>query len=425
MATVLVVGSGGREHALAWGLARSAAVDRVIVLPGNGGTAAFAPARPVDADDLDAVVAFAVAEACDLVVVGPEAPLVAGLVDTLSAAGVLAFGPVAACARLEGSKAFAKAMMDRCGVPTARWGTFTSAAEALAWHDRVDFPVVVKASGLAAGKGVVVPDTAEEARAAIVEMFDGAFGSAGAEVVLEERLIGEEASLLAVCDGTRYAVLPAAQDHKRVGEGDTGPNTGGMGAYSPAPVVAGQEAALAEAVIAPILAAFAADGTPFRGVLYAGLMMTADGPRVLEYNTRFGDPETQVLVPRIASDLYELFVAAASGTLDPASLRIRAEAAATVVAASEGYPGAYPKGRPISGVDAAGALGDVVVFHAGTALRGDTLVTAGGRVLTVTGLGTDLREALSRAYAGLDRITFDGMHARRDIGWRALDRSSS
>jgi len=377
----------------------------------------------VGVGDLDGLVRLAQDEGVSLVVVGPEAPLVSGLVDRLADAGIPAFGPRAACAELEGSKAFAKAMMDRCGIPTARWKAFTSADDALAWVDDIDFPVVVKASGLAAGKGVILPSSVEETRAAIVEMFDGAFGEAGATVVLEEFLQGEEASLLAVCDGERFAVFPAAQDHKRVGEGDTGLNTGGMGAYCPAPVAAGQEQALAEQVIAPVLAAFAEDGTPFHGVLYAGLMMTADGPRVLEYNVRFGDPETQVLLPLLASDAYDLFLACAEGTLEPDFLRLHDGFAATVVAASEGYPQAYPKGRVIEGLQAASALDDVVVFHAGTKVDGDTIVTSGGRVLAVTGTGPTLEGALSRAYAGLDEISFEGMHARRDIGWRALNRS--
>lgn len=423
MSKVLVVGSGGREHALAWALSRASEVDEVLVAPGNGGTPSVGRNVDLGVDDLDGLVALARDEGVSLVVVGPEAPLVAGLVDRLQQAGIPAFGPTAACAELEGSKAFAKAMMDRCGIPTARWKAFTTAEEALAWVETVDFPVVVKASGLAAGKGVILPTSRQETRDAIVEMFDGAFGDAGATVVLEEFLQGEEASLLAVCDGERYAVFPAAQDHKRVGEGDTGLNTGGMGAYAPAPVAAGQEQALAEQVIAPILAAFAEDGTPFHGVLYAGLMMTADGPRVLEYNVRFGDPETQVLLPLLASDAHDLFLACAEGTLDPSFLRVHDGAAATVVGASEGYPQAYPKGRVIHGLDEAGALDDVVVFHAGTKAEGEQVVTRGGRVLAVTGTGPTLQAALARAYAGLDKIQFEGMHARRDIGWRALERS--
>lgn len=425
MSEVLVVGSGGREHALAWALQRSDKVSKVWISPGNGGTAGVADAVAIDADDVDALVSFAKERQVSLVVVGPEAPLVAGLVDRLTAVGIPAFGPTRACAALEGSKAFAKQMMDRCGVPTARWASFDGAEAALAWLASASFPVVVKASGLAAGKGVIIPESPEEAAGAVRDMFSGQFGEAGATVVLEERLEGEEASLLAVCDGERYAVFPAAQDHKRVGEGDTGPNTGGMGAYAPAPVVAGHEAALAEQVIAPILRAFAEDGTPFRGVLYAGLMMTWDGPRVLEYNVRFGDPETQVLLPLLASDAFDLFLACAEGTLDPSFLQVHGGAAATVVAASEGYPGSYPKGRSIRGVDRASLLDDVVVFHAGTQDQDGALVTSGGRVLAVTGTGSDLRRALERAYAGLAEVEFEGMHFRTDIGWRATHRSEA
>jgi phosphoribosylamine--glycine ligase len=424
MTTVLVVGSGGREHAVAWKLAQSPRVTRLLVAPGNGGTAAIAENVPVAAEDVDGLVALARREGVGFVFVGPEAPLVAGLVDRLADFGIPAFGPRRACAELEGSKAFAKAMMDRCDVPTARWRSFTSAADALAWVDAIDFPVVVKASGLAAGKGVVVPETVDEAKAAIVEMFGGAFGEAGATVVLEERLVGEEASLLAFCDGVRYAVMPPAQDHKRVGDGDTGPNTGGMGAYAPAPIAADRRDELAELCIAPILRAFADDGTPFVGILYAGLMMTPDGPRVLEYNTRFGDPETQVLVPLLASDLLDVVEACVAGRLDPAAVRWHDGAAATVVAAAGGYPGSYRKGDAIAGVDAADDVDGVTVFHAGTRLErtsdGDRLVTSGGRVLAVTGRGPTLRAAIDRAYAGIERIAFDGMHARKDIGWRAL-----
>ncbi|MCB9665154.1 MAG: phosphoribosylamine--glycine ligase [Alphaproteobacteria bacterium] len=417
---VLVVGSGGREHALAWGLARSPRVREVLIAPGNGGTAALGRNVDVDATDVDGLVGLAREEKVGLVVVGPEQPLVDGLVDRLTAMGLAAFGPRSDCARLEGSKAFAKAMMDRCKVPTARWGSFTDEASALAWLERADFDVVVKASGLAAGKGVLIPASKEEAAAGVREMFSGAFGAAGAEVVLEERLVGEEASLLAFCDGTRFVVMPPAQDHKRVGEGDTGLNTGGMGAYAPAPVASAERDALADLAIRPILKAFAADGVPFKGVLYAGLMLTADGPRVLEYNTRFGDPECQVLVPLLASDLLDVILGCVHGRLDRTAVRWRDEVAATVVCAAPGYPGTYPKGLPIAGVAEADALPGVTVFHAGTTLDGEVLRSSGGRVLAVTGRGPSLQGALDRAYAGVDLIAFDGMHVRRDIGWRAL-----
>ena len=423
MAKVLVVGSGGREHTLAWKLAQSPLVDQVWVAPGNGGTAEAFDNVDIAATDLDGITAFAVEMAVDLVVVGPEDPLAAGLVDQLTAAGVRAFGPTKSAARLEASKAFSKAVMDRFGVPTARWGEFSDIDAAKAYLDSIDHLVVVKASGLAAGKGVIVCDDKAQAVAALEDiLLDARFGGAGAVVVIEERLIGEEASLLAFVDGERMAVMPPAQDHKRVGEGDTGPNTGGMGAYAPAPVIADRVAEMAEIALWPIVRGMAAEGTPFSGILYAGLMITADGPRVLEYNCRFGDPETQVILPLLESDLYGIFAACADGALDPASVAWRTGCAATVVAASQGYPGSYPKGRAITGVPAADALDDVTVFHAGTRHTAEGLVTSGGRVLAVTGVGSDLRTALDRAYSGIDRIHFDGQQARRDIGHRALSR---
>jgi phosphoribosylamine--glycine ligase len=413
--TVLVVGSGGREHALAWKLSQSPRVGRVVVAPGNGG---WPDTLPLAASDPAAVVEAARSLGASLVVVGPEDPLAAGVVDALEAAGIPAFGPVAACARLEASKAFSKAVMDEVGVPTARWGRFTTLADALSFLDAAPFQVVVKASGLCAGKGVVVCDDRADAVAAVSDMMEAArFGLAGAEVVVEERLEGEEASLLAFCDGERYAVMPAAQDHKRVGEGDTGPNTGGMGAYAPAPVAAGREVELAELSIAPVLAAMRRAGTPFRGVLYAGLMLTPDGPRVLEYNARFGDPETEVLLPLLDGDLYEIALACAQGRLDPASVRWRDAVAATVICAAAGYPEKPRKGDPIT----LGAMPEgVTAFHAGTSRQGDELRTSGGRVLAVTGVGDTLRGALSAAYAGVAQVEFDGMHVRRDIGHRAL-----
>lgn len=419
-ATVLVIGSGGREHAVAWKFAQSPHVSKVLVAPGNGGTAAAFTNVNVAADDLEGLVDLAEEHDVDLVFVGPEVPLVEGIVDLFDELGIPCFGPSGACAELEGSKAFSKAFMDRTGVPTARWKAFTTEADALSWLDVVDYPVVIKASGLAAGKGVILPETTAEAREAVSSMFEGAFGDAGHEVVIEERLLGEEASLLAFCDGTTYVVMPPAQDHKRVGDGDTGPNTGGMGAYAPAPVAAAQRDAYAQVAIAPILQAFAEDGTPFRGILYAGLMLTADGPRVLEYNVRFGDPETQVLVPLLASDLYEVAMACVEGTLADLDVQWHEGFAATVVAASEGYPGSYPKGRAITGVEAAEALEGVTVFHAGTRTGPDGLETSGGRVLAVTGRGATLRAALDAAYAGVYAIGFEGKHARSDIGWRAL-----
>lgn len=418
--TVLVLGSGGREHALAWKLSQSPTVGRVVVAPGNAG---WADRVAIDPKDTAAVVDLARSLRADLVMVGPEDPLAAGVVDALDAVGIPAFGPRAAPAQLEASKAHSKAVMDASGVPTAAWGRFTDAATASAWVDAQPFRVVVKASGLAAGKGVVVCEDAAEAHAAIAGMLEGgALGDAGAEVVVEERLEGEEASLLAFCDGERYAVMPAAQDHKRVGEGDTGPNTGGMGAYAPAPVAAGQEDALAEIAIAPILAEMRRRGTPFRGVLYAGLMLTPHGVRVLEYNVRFGDPETQILLPLLATPLDEVLLACALGQLDPAAVKWHDLHAATVIAAAYGYPATVRKGDVIDG------LGDVppevTVFHAGTSQTDAGVVTAGGRVLAITSTGTTLREALERAYGGLGKIHYAGMHARRDIGYRALAREA-
>jgi phosphoribosylamine--glycine ligase len=418
--TVLVLGSGGREHALAWKLAQSPTVGRVVVAPGNAG---WADRVAVDPKDTAAVVALARDLGADLVMVGPEDPLAAGVVDALDAVGIPAFGPRAAPAQLEASKAHSKAVMDASGVPTASWGRFSDAAAASAWVDAQPFRVVVKASGLAAGKGVVVCEDVAEAHAAIADMLSGrSLGDAGAEIVVEERLEGEEASLLAFCDGERYAVMPAAQDHKRVGDGDTGPNTGGMGAYAPAPVAAGQEAALAEIAIAPILAELRRRGTPFRGVLYAGLMLTPHGVRVLEYNVRFGDPETQILLPLLATPLDEVLMACAHGALDPSSVRWHDLHAATVIAAAHGYPASVRKGDVIEGLPDVSA--EVTVFHAGTTTTDAGVVTAGGRVLAVTAIGATLREAVDRAYEGLGKIHFAGMHARRDIGYRALSREA-
>ncbi len=420
MSKVLVVGNGGREHAIAWKLSQSPQVTEVIVAPGNGGTAGCARNVPVSASDVPGLVALALAEQVSLVFVGPEQPLVDGLVDACKAAGLRVFGPVAAAARLEGSKAFSKAVMDEAGVPTGRWARFTDVDEALAWLDACPFDVVVKASGLAAGKGVVVPESKAEAAAAIRELRQAGLGAAADEIVLEERLVGEEASLLAFCDGTDFVVMPAAQDHKRIFDGDQGPNTGGMGAYAPAPIAGGRERALAEATILPILQWMVAQGTPFQGVLYAGLMMTADGPRVLEYNTRFGDPETQVLLPLLKTDLYDVACAVADGRLAALDVAWHSGSAATVVAASAGYPASAHKGDVITGLDAAGAVPGVVVFHAGTQRDHAGVHTAGGRVLAVTGVGPDLRSAVDRAYSGIAHIVFDGLQKRLDIGHRAL-----
>jgi phosphoribosylamine--glycine ligase len=417
---VLVVGSGGREHALAWALGRSPRVREVWCAPGNAGTPGN---RPVAADDLDGLVRLAVDGDVDLVVVGPEVPLSLGLVDRLEAAGVRVFGPTAAAARLEGSKAHCKAFCARWGIPTAQSVTVTSLADGLAALDRFPAPPVVKASGLAAGKGVIVAESRAEAAAALTDILaDRRFGSAGEEVVLEERLVGVERSILAVCSGTDLALLVPAQDHKRLGDGDTGPNTGGMGAFAPAPLPAGLEDEIVERFLRPTVAGLQAEGTPYRGVLYAGLMLTADGPRLLEYNCRLGDPETQVILPLLDSDLVDVIDAALDGTLADVKLAWRDGAAATVVLAAPGYPERAVMGLPITGLAEAEASG-ALVFHAGTAPSGSSShsgpsgpVTAGGRVLDVTGFGATVAEAVAAAYRAVGHVHFDGMQVRRDIG---------
>jgi phosphoribosylamine--glycine ligase len=429
---ILVIGGGGREHALAWKLAQSPAVKRVYVSPGNGGTAdagaqvSGAPIANLPAGRSFAeLIAAAHAEGIGLAVVGPEAELASGIVDALKTAGIPCFGPSAAAAELESSKAFAKAFMVRHGIPTARFAVFSSHDRALAHLRAVDYPVVIKASGLAAGKGVIVPADTGEAIAALGQiMLDRAFGAAGDEVVIEERLTGPEVSVLAFCDGETVALMPAAQDHKRVFDHDRGPNTGGMGAYAPTPLAT--PALMDEVqrtVLQPAAAGLAAEGRPYLGILYAGLMLTPAGMRVLEFNCRFGDPETQVILPLLESDLAAIFLACLEGRLGGVAptIRWRAGAAATVVAASGGYPGSYRRGLPIDGVAEAAALPGVTVFQAGTRLSAEgRLLTDGGRVLDVTGVGANLRHALDRAYAGIDCIHFPDMHYRRDIGAAAL-----
>ena len=424
--TVLVVGGGGREHALVDAVARSPRRPTVLCAPGNPGTAEAAENVAVAADDLDGLVALALDRAVDLVVVGPEVPLVAGLADRLAEAGVAVFGPSGAAARLEGSKAFAKDVMRRHNVPTAPSRTFGLGEldEARATIDGHDLPVVLKADGLAAGKGVVVAETRAAARDALADMLEGgAFGSAGSTVLVEGFLQGEEASLFVVTDGTDYVVLPAAQDHKRIGEGDTGPNTGGMGAYAPAPVVTEAVRQRAEAeVVRPLLDGLRAEGTPYRGVLYVGLMIDDGAPSVVEFNCRFGDPEAQVLLPLLASDALDLFEAAAHGRLADLVVETAPGAAACVVLASEGYPGPVERGRPIGGL--ARAREHATVYHAGTARSPEgNVVTAGGRVLGVTGTGPTLQAALDAAYAGADEVAFEGKTLRRDIGQKGLRRS--
>ena len=418
MPTVLIVGGGGREHALVDALARSPQRPHLIVAPGNGGT--VAPVERVPVNDVDGWVALAVERSVDLVVVGPEAPLVAGLADRLRAADVSVFGPSAAAAELEGSKAFAKEIMAAAGVPTARWGAFDTPEPAIAFARTLP-QAVVKADGLAAGKGVVVADDAPQAEAAIRAAFGGAFGAAGHRVVVEERLFGEELSVMALCDGQALAILAPSQDHKRVGEGDTGPNTGGMGAYSPAPCATDDVLQMVEhRCLRPVVDALHSRSRSFSGVLYAGLMLTAEGPKVLEYNVRFGDPETQAILPRLETDAYALFLAVATGRLDPSTVRFDRRAALTVVLASEGYPTAPRTGDRIEGLAEAATDADVRLYHAGTALRDGAVVTSGGRVLGVTGLGGDLAAAAAQAYAAVDKIRWPGMHYRRDIGFRAL-----
>jgi phosphoribosylamine--glycine ligase len=422
---VLVVGGGGREHALCWALSASPLCDALYCAPGNPGIAGVATCLPVGAEDVAGLVAAAQKEKIDFVVVGPEAPLVAGLVDALAAVGIKAFGPSAAAARLEGSKAFMKDFFARHNVPTAAYGRFTDAAKAKAFIDAKGAPIVVKADGLAAGKGVILCQTVAEAHAAIdTIMTDKAFGAAGNEVVVEEFLDGEEVSFFALVDGTTALALIAAQDHKAVGDGDTGPNTGGMGAYSPTPIfdAALQERVMAE-VIMPTVRGMAAEGNPFKGVLFAGLMITKNGPKTLEFNVRFGDPECEVLMVRLKSDLLPALIAAADGQLRNFDLRWHDEAALTVIMAASGYPGTPQKGTVIEGLDEAAKIEGVNVFHAGTKAGANGEITAyGGRVLAVTATGKTVTEAQSRAYKGVDAIRWPGGFCRRDIGWRAVAR---
>ena len=422
---VLLIGSGGREHALAWKLAASPLLDRLYAAPGNPGIAQHAECVGLDVDDHAAVAAFCKERAVGLVVVGPEAPLVAGLADVLDAAGIRCFGASKAAARLEGSKGFTKDLCASHAIPTAAYGRFTDAEAARAYVRARGAPIVVKADGLAAGKGVTVAETVDEALAAIDDCFAGAFDGAGAEVVVEEFLIGEEASFFCLCDGVAAVPFGTAQDHKRVGDGDTGPNTGGMGAYSPAPVMTPRMGERTmEEIVRPTLRGMAEAGTPFRGVLFAGLMITPDGPKLIEYNVRFGDPECEVLMMRLKDDLLVLLLAAVDGQLANLSARWHDEAALTVVMAAPGYPGTVQKGSVIRGIETACADG-VEVFHAGTALSGRDLVAAGGRVLAVTATGRSVTEAQRRAYAAVDRIDWPEGFCRRDIGWRAVEREQA
>ena len=418
---VLLVGGGGREHALAWNLAESPSVDGLIAAPGNAGIEEIADCRPVTADDVAGLVELAGRELVDLVVVGPEAPLVAGLVDELDARGISAFGPTAAGARIEGSKVWAKELCVALGLPTARSETFTDAREAERYLAEMTPPYVVKAEGLAAGKGVTVAATREEAIAALqAALVERRFGDAGARVLVEEFLEGREVSALALTDGETVIPLAPAQDFKRASDGDAGPNTGGMGAYSPVPFVDEPLwTTIVEQILEPAVRGLRDRGIRYRGVLYAGLMLTADGPKVLEFNCRFGDPETQAIVPRLDSDLAELLAASATGTLGDAKVMWRPEPCVTVILASGGYPEAYETGVPIEGIEEASALKDVRVFHSGTARQEGRVVTAGGRVLAVSALGKDLAEARARAYEAVSLISFKGMHHRTDIAKEA------
>ncbi len=422
---VLVVGGGGREHALAWKAAQSPLVEHVFVAPGNAGTDATRSVSSVDigADDLEALVAFAEQEQIGLTLVGPEAPLVAGIVDLFSARGLLCFGPSAAAAQLEGSKAFSKAFLARHYIPTAAWQAFEDLEAAEAFIRRQGAPIVVKADGLAAGKGVVVAETEADALAAVRDMLAGnAFGEAGNRVVIEEFMEGEEASFIVVADGERFVAFASSQDHKRVGEGDAGPNTGGMGAYSPAPVVTPEvHQRIVDRVIAPTIAGMAADGHPYRGFLYAGLMIDdAGNPRVVEFNCRFGDPEAQPVLARLRSDLVSVCSQAAAGRLEVDALEFDPRKAVGVVLAAGGYPGDYRKGDAIAGLDAAAA--EALVFHAGTRRSGGQVETAGGRVLCVVGLGDTVTLAAEQAYAGVRQISWPDHYYRRDIGYRAIAR---
>jgi phosphoribosylamine--glycine ligase len=418
---VLVVGGGGREHALVWKLKQSPRLTKIYCAPGNGGIAGDAECVPIRADDLIGLRDFAVREKIDLTVVGPEAPLVSGIVDLFEEAGLRAFGPGARAALLEGSKVFAKETMASCGIPTADFRVFRELAPALRYVRNLDGPCVVKADGLAAGKGVVVADNVAEAEAALrLIMEERAFGAAGEAVIVEERLEGEEVSVLAFADGQTFLPMVASQDHKRAGDGDTGPNTGGMGAYSPPPVYTPSlHEQVCSEVLGPLIQGLASDGIKYRGVIYAGLMITAKGTYVLEFNCRFGDPEAQAVIPRLRGDLLDVLDAVLSERLSEVELEWDDRPAACVVLASGGYPGAYETGQEITGLDLVPP--DIIVFHAGTRMSDSgSLVTAGGRVLGITALGDTIGDAVRRAYQGVDRVSFEGMHFRRDIAHRAL-----
>jgi phosphoribosylamine--glycine ligase len=423
---ILLLGSGGREHALAWKMAASPLADRLYCAPGNAGIAQEAELVPLELGDHAAVVAFCKASKIDFVVVGPEAPLCAGIVDDLEEAGIKTFGPSKMAAQLEGSKGFTKDLCRANNIPTAAYERFTSAEPAKDYVRKQGVPIVVKADGLAAGKGVVVAETLQQALDAIDMMFAGSLGEAGAEVVVEEFLEGEEASFFALCDGTTAIPLASAQDHKRAFDNDQGPNTGGMGAYSPAPVMTDEMTKRTmDEIVMPTMRAMSAMGAPYKGVLFAGLMITKDGPKLIEYNVRFGDPETQVLMLRLMSDLVPALMASRDGVLKNFDLRWYLDSALTVVMASKGYPGDYKNGTVIKGLDQAASVEGVEIFHAGTKAEGDTILAAGGRVLNVCGLGKTVSEAQTRAYAAVDRIDWPEGFCRRDIGKRAIEREKA
>jgi phosphoribosylamine---glycine ligase len=420
---ILLLGSGGREHALAWKMAASPLADRLFCAPGNAGIAREAQCVALDLADHAAIIAFCRANGIDFVVVGPEGPLCAGIVDDLEAAGIKAFGPSRLAAQLEGSKGFTKDLCRRAGIPTAAYERFRTAHEARAYVRERGAPIVVKADGLAAGKGVVVAESLAEAEAAIDMILGGELGAAGAELVIEEFLTGEEASFFALCDGETALPLASAQDHKRAFDGDKGPNTGGMGAYSPAPIMdAAMSARVMAEIIQPTLRAMKAMGAPYKGVLYAGLMISPEGPKLIEYNVRFGDPECQVLMPRLMSDLVPALLASRDGVLKSLDLRWHQQAALTVVMAAKGYPGPYAKGSAIEGLAEAATVEGVDIFHAGTRQDGGRIVANGGRVLNVSALGATVGEARARAYAAIARIRWPEGFYRHDIGWRAIAR---
>lgn len=418
---VLVIGGGGREHALVWKLAQSRRVGQLYCAPGNAGISKLARCVPLKVDDIAGIVHFSKKEAIDLVVVGPELPLTLGLVDALEEAGIKAFGPSRAAAEIEGSKAFAKDLMRQYGIPTARYGVFTDLETARSFAREMKGPWVVKADGLAAGKGVLICDSLAEAETAIAEVLAGnVAGKAGEKIVIEEFLEGEELSILAFCDGKTIVPMVPAQDHKRIFDGDKGPNTGGMGAYTPVPGTDDKlMAEIDEKVLQPVIKALALEGRPYRGVLYPGLMLTKAGPKVLEFNARFGDPETQVVLPRLESDLGEIMLAAVEGRLHEVDIQWNPQACVTVVMASGGYPGAYRTGYPIWGLEEEYPE-DIIIFHSGTGWKDGKITTAGGRVLSVTALGSDIGRAQQRAYQAVQRIKFEGCQYRSDIAHRAL-----